>query len=65
MKSRGKARIGRLVGNSGIEFDTGQPTELCDDVDETVEVTGLVESTVRAMHKLCVALILVAVMLIT
>jgi hypothetical protein len=47
-----------------LVVDTGQATELWDDVDEAVEVAGLVESTVRAMHKLCVALLLVAVMLI-
>jgi hypothetical protein len=44
--------------------DIVQATELWDDIDEAVEVTGLVESTVRAIHKLCVALLLVAVMLI-
>jgi hypothetical protein len=45
-----------------LVVDTGQATELWD--DEAVEVAGLVESTARAMHKLCVALLLVAVMLI-
>jgi hypothetical protein len=47
-----------------LVVDTGQATELWDDVDEPVEVTGPVESTVRAMHKLCAALLPVAVMLI-
>ena len=44
--------------------DTGQATELCDDVDEAVDVTGLVDSTVRAMHKLCAVILLAAVILI-